>query len=61
MENYKKYLIGFGLILLFVLISPIFFAWLNIVLSPYLSTASFAIIIFATTVVIAWYGKIGRK
>lgn len=61
MEDYKKYLIVFGLLLLFALISPIILAWLNIVLSPYITTAGVAIIIFVATVIIAWFGKIGRK
>lgn len=61
MENYKKYLIIFGCLLLFALVSPVILAWLNIILSPYITTAGFAFIIFAVTVAIAWFGKIGRK
>lgn len=61
MENYKKYLIGFGCLLLFALASPVILAWLNIILSPYITTAGFLAILFAATVAIAWVGKIGRK
>ncbi|MBC3795741.1 hypothetical protein [Acetobacterium tundrae] len=61
MEDYKKTLIVFGCLLLFALISPVIIAWLDVILSPYISTIGFIIIIFAATVIIAWYGKIGRK
>jgi len=60
-ENYKKVLIVFGCLLLFALITPIILAWLNIILSPYISTVGFIAIIFIATIIIAWYGKIGRK
>ena len=60
-ENYKKILIAFGCLLLFALLAPVILAWLNVFLSPYISTIGFTAIIFIATVVIAWYGKIGRK
>lgn len=61
MENNKKYFIVWGCLLLFALVSPVVLAWLNLVLSPYITTTGFVIIVFSATVVIAWYGKIGRK
>ncbi|KAF5079019.1 hypothetical protein LNN31_14515 [Acetobacterium wieringae] len=61
MENYKKLLIIFGLLLLFVLISPVIIAWISVLLSPLITTAGVVAIIFIATVIIAWFGKIGRK
>jgi|LGVE01.1.fsa_nt_gb uncharacterized membrane protein len=61
MGNNKKYLIIVGCLLLFALISPAIIAWLTLILSPYISTIGVISIIFILTVVIAWYGKIGRK
>lgn len=61
MENYKKYLIIFGLLLLFALLSPVIIAWISVILSPIITTAGVVAIIFVVTVVIAWYGKIDRK
>ncbi|MBU4540208.1 hypothetical protein [uncultured Acetobacterium sp.] len=61
MENYKKYLIIFGLLLLFALVSPVIIAWISVILSPIITTAGVVAIIFVVTVVIAWYGKIDRK
>ena len=61
MENYKKVLIVFGLLLLFALVSPVIIAWISVMLSPIISTAGVVVIIFTATVIIAWFGKIGRK
>lgn len=61
MENYKKVLIVCGLLLLFVLISPVIIAWISVILSPLITTAGVVAIIFIATVMIAWFGKIGRK
>jgi uncharacterized RDD family membrane protein YckC len=61
MENYKKYLIVCGLLLLFALVSPVIIAWISVVLSPIITTAGVVAIIFIATVLIAWFGKIGRK
>lgn len=61
MENYKKMLLVFGLLLLFALVSPVIIAWLSVILSPIITTAGVVAIIFITTVIIAWFGKIGRK
>lgn len=61
MENYKKYLIACGLLLLFALVSPVIIAWISVILSPIISTAGVVAIIFIVTVMIAWFGKIGRK
>jgi uncharacterized membrane protein len=61
MENYKKYLIVFGLLLLFALVSPVILAWISVILSPIITTAGVVALIFIATVIIAWYGKIGRK
>jgi len=61
MESYKKVLIVFGLLLLFALISPVLIAWVSVILSPIITTAGVVAIIFISTVMIAWFGKIGRK
>ncbi|MDD3308205.1 MAG: hypothetical protein PHO29_14065 [Acetobacterium sp.] len=61
MENYKKMLLVFGLLLLFALVSPVIIAWLSVILSPIITTAGVVAIIFIATVMIAWFGKIGRK
>lgn len=61
MENYKKYLIVCGLLLLIALISPIIIAWISVILSPLITTVGVVAIIFIATVIIAWFGKIGRK
>lgn len=61
MENYKKMLLVFGLLLLFALVSPVIIAWVSVMLSPIITTAGVVAIIFIATVMIAWFGKIGRK
>ena len=61
MENYKKYIIVCGLLLIFALISPVIIAWMSAILSPIITTAGVVAIIFIATVLIAWFGKIGRK
>lgn len=60
MENYQKVLIVCGLLLLFALVSPVIIAWISVVLSPIISTVGVVAIIFIATVLIAWFGKIGR-
>jgi len=61
MENYKKMLLVLGLLLLFALVSPVIIAWVSVMLSPIITTAGVVAIIFIATVMIAWFGKIGRK
>lgn len=61
MENYKKYLIVFGLLLVFALASPVIIALISIVLSPLITTFGVVLVIFIITIIIAWKGKIGRK
>ena len=61
MENYKKYIIVCGLLLIFALISTVIIAWMSVILSPIITTAGVVAIIFIGTVLIAWFGKIGRK
>ncbi|MDO9492187.1 hypothetical protein [Acetobacterium sp.] len=61
MENYQKVLIVCGLLLLFALVSPVIIAWISVILSPIITTAGVVAIIFMATVIIAWFGKIGRK
>lgn len=60
MENYQKVLIVCGLLLLFALVSPVIIAWISVMLSPIISTVGVVAIIFIATVLIAWFGKIGR-
>ncbi len=60
MASWKKYLLGFALVLLLVLLLPSAIALLGIILSPIISIGAFVAILFIFTVVLAYKNKIGR-
>ncbi|MEG1432702.1 MULTISPECIES: hypothetical protein [Eubacterium] len=61
MDDWKKYLILLGGLVLLALCTPVLIALLGIVLSPVIGIAGFVCILFIITVIIAFKNKNERK
>ncbi len=61
MNDYKKYLLLIAALVLGVLLLPPLITLIGIAVSPVIGIGVFVLLLFVTTVILAYKNKIGRK